>query len=107
MARKMPKWITGLEETDLVFIKRLVLASGSLKELAQQYGITYPTLRLRLNRLIERVKALDCETEPSDFRRYVKALALDKRIDIQTAKELIRLYEDKFRLSKDEEGDSR
>ena len=94
MPQKMPKWIAGLEETDLVFIKRFVLASGSLKELARQYGITYPTLRLRLNKLIERVKALDDETEPSDFRRYVKALALDGRLDIQTAKELIRLHED-------------
>jgi len=93
MPPQVPKWIAGLEETDLAFIKRFVLASGSLKELAQQYGITYPTLRLRLNKLIDRVKALDDETEPSDFRRYVKALALDGRLDIQTAKELIRLHE--------------
>ncbi len=93
MPQQMPKWMAGLEETDLVFIKRFVLASGSIKDLAQHYGITYPTLRLRLNRLIERVKALDDETEPSDFRRYVKALALDGRLDIQTAKELIRLHE--------------
>jgi hypothetical protein len=93
MLQKMPKWIAGLEETDLAFIKRFVLASGSLKEMAQQYGITYPTLRLRLDKLIDRVKALDDESEPSDFRRYVKALALDGRLDIQTAKELIRLHE--------------
>lgn len=92
MSQQVPKWIAGLEETDLVFVKRFVLASGSLKELARQYGITYPTLRLRLNRLIERVKALDDEGEPSDFRRYVKALALDGRIDVQTAKDLIRLH---------------
>jgi hypothetical protein len=94
MPQQLPKWIVGLEETDLVFIKRFVLASGSLKELARQYGITYPTLRLRLNKLIDRVKALDDEAEPSDFRRYVKALALDGRLDVQTAKELIRLHED-------------
>jgi hypothetical protein len=93
MPQKVPKWIVGLEETDLAFIKRFVLASGSLKELARQYGITYPTLRLRLDKLIERVKALDDKAEPSDFRRYVKVLALDGRLDVQTAKELIRLHE--------------
>ena len=80
--QQRPIWISGLEETDLVFIKRFVLASGSLKELVQQYGITYPTLRLRLNKLIGRIKTLDNDTEPSVFRRYVKSLALDGRIDI-------------------------
>ncbi len=100
MSQQLPKWLTGLEETELVFIKRFLLASGSLKDLATQYGVTYPTLRLRLNRLIDRVKALDDVAEPSGFRRYVKALALDGRIDIQTAKELIRLHEE-------EEGEGR
>ena len=95
MARQIPRWLSGLEETELAFIKRFLLASGSLKELAAQYGVTYPTLRLRLNKLIDRVKALDDAAEPSTFRRYVKALVLDGRIDVQTAKELIRLHEKK------------
>jgi hypothetical protein len=36
-----------------------VLASGSLTELAQAYGISYPTVRLRLDRLIAKVKVLE------------------------------------------------
>ncbi len=55
------RWIDLLGEEDLAFLKRFVLASGSLKELAQAYGISYPTVRLRLDRLIEKIKVLDSQ----------------------------------------------
>ena len=32
----------NLEDEDVVFIKKFLKASGSLKEMAQQYGVTYP-----------------------------------------------------------------
>ena len=51
---QIPKWLSVLSEEDVHFIKRFVLASGSLKELAKQYRVSYPTLRIRLNRLIEK-----------------------------------------------------
>ncbi len=37
---------------------RLVLASGSLKELAQSYQVSYPTIRARVDRLIARLQQL-------------------------------------------------
>ena len=40
----------------LSFIKKFVLASGSLKEVAGIYGVTYPTVRLRLDRLIQKIR---------------------------------------------------
>ena len=52
----LPEWMAGLEEEDVAFIKKFVLASGSLKEVAGQYGVTYPTVRLRLDRLIQKIK---------------------------------------------------
>ena len=52
----VPEWMAGLEDEDLVFIKKFVLASGSLKEMAGEYGVTYPTVRLRLDRLIQKIK---------------------------------------------------
>ena len=36
----VPEWMAGLEDEDLVFIKKFVLASGSLKEMAGEYGVT-------------------------------------------------------------------
>lgn len=50
----VPEWMRNLEEEDVVFLKKFVLASGSLKEIASQYGVTYPTVRLRLDRLIQK-----------------------------------------------------
>ena len=54
-----------LEESDQEFILRFVLASGSLKELAQVYGVSYPTIRIRLDRLIDRLHRL-LEHRPVD-----------------------------------------
>ena len=51
----IPEWLANLEEEDVAFIKRFLLASGSLKEIAAQYGVSYPTVRLRLDRLIQKI----------------------------------------------------
>ena len=52
----LPIWMASLEDEDAAFIKRFVLASGSLKETAAQYGVSYPTVRLRLDRLIQKIR---------------------------------------------------
>lgn len=45
-----------LPEEDLNLIVQLVLASGSLKALAEVYGVSYPTIRGRLDRVIARLR---------------------------------------------------
>ena len=55
----MPEWMADLDEEDAAFIKRFLLASGSLKEVAGQYGVTYPTVRLRLDKLIQKIRVYD------------------------------------------------
>jgi hypothetical protein len=89
----LPLWIRELSEEDWQFIKRFVLASGSLKELAAQYGISYPTVRLRLDRLIERVKILDNPKAKSRFHRKVQLLVSEGQLDIGVARTLIRAHE--------------
>lgn len=87
----MPPWLAKLDEEDVAFIKRFVLSSGSLKEMARQYDVTYPTVRLRLDRLIEKIKA----GENSDGDQYValiKKLALNEKMDFDAAKILITEY---------------
>src|SRR5437762_14122998 len=86
-------WIHLLEDEDLAFLKRFVLASGSLKELAEAYGISYPTVRLRLNRLIAKIKVFDSHHAMSDFERTVRALHADGRIDQATLKQLLKAYQ--------------
>lgn len=82
-------WHTALSDEDLTFIKRFLLASGSLKKIAKQYGITYPTIRLRLDRLIEKIKVLDSEEITDEFERTLRAQYAEEKIDISTFKTLL------------------
>ena len=87
----LPGWMSELDEGDMTFIKRFLLASGSLKEMAREYGVTYPTVRLRLDRLIQKIRMADnAESEP--YVALIKRLALDDRLDFDTAKVLISEY---------------
>ncbi|WP_415930469.1 DUF2089 family protein [Zhenpiania hominis] len=87
----IPAWMKELEEEDLVFIKKFVLASGSLKEVAKQYQVTYPTVRLRLDRLIQKIQMGD-EQECDPYISLIKRFALDGKIDRNTAQVLIREF---------------
>ncbi|TMK96150.1 MAG: DUF2089 domain-containing protein, partial [Actinobacteria bacterium] len=68
------RWLEHLSEEDLAFLKRFLLASGTLKELARQYGISYPTVRLRLDRLIDRVKLIDEQSGADPFELRLRSL---------------------------------
>lgn len=87
----LPEWMGNLEEEDLAFIKRFVLSSGSLKEVARQYGVTYPTVRLRLDRLIQRIR-LGEQNAQEPYIALIKRLAIDDKMDYETAKLLIGEY---------------
>lgn len=91
MVQVMPDWISNLDDEDITFIKNFLLASGSLKEIAKQYDVTYPTVRLRLDKLIQKIKINDSsESEP--YIKLVKKMALDEKLDFDTAKILISEY---------------
>jgi len=87
----VPEWMVNLDDEDLSFIKKFLLASGSLKEIANQYGVTYPTVRLRLDKLIQKIRiSEDAANEP--YIALVKRLAVNEKIDFETAKILIAEY---------------
>lgn len=85
----MARWVDLLSDEDLGFIHRFVVASGSLKEMARVYGISYPTVRLRLNRLIDKIKLLDSREIRSPVERVVRAAYADGKIDMDTMKTLL------------------
>jgi len=87
----IPEWMVNLEEEDVSFIKKFLLASGSLKEMASQYGVTYPTVRLRLDRLIQKIRLND-DTESEPYIALIKRMALNEKLDFDTAKILISEY---------------
>ena len=87
----IPEWMVNFEEEDIAFIKKFLQASGSLKEVAKQYGVTYPTVRLRLDRLIQKIQISD-ETASEPYVGVIKRLVINEKIDFDTAKVLIAEY---------------
>lgn len=87
----VPEWMVNLDPEDVTFIKNFLLASGSLKEIAKQYDVTYPTVRLRLDKLIQKIRiSEDVESEP--YIALIKRLAVNEKLDLETAKLLIGEY---------------
>lgn len=73
-------WTEVLDETDWVFLKRFLLSSGSLKELAREYDVSYPTIRLRLDRFIQKINMFDSFKEASPFERILRMQYADGSI---------------------------
>lgn len=86
-----PEWISSLNDEDLTFIKKFILCSGSLKDMAKLYDVTYPTVRIRLDKLINKIEINDKEIQ-EPYIALIKNMALDEKIDVDTAKILIAEY---------------
>lgn len=59
--------------------------------MAGQYGVTYPTVRLRLDRLIQKIHLTE-NTASDPYIATIKRLAMNERLDLDTAKVLITEY---------------
>jgi hypothetical protein len=94
MKSNIPEWMKGLSEEDWQFIKRLILASGSLKDVSKQYGISYPTVRIRLNRLIKKIRILDSKKTETKFHQTVQLLVAEGKLDLSVAKSLLKVFEE-------------
>lgn len=90
---KIPNWILSLEQEDVIFIKNFILKSGSLKQIAKLYGVSYPTVRLRLDRLIQKIE-MGREEKQEPFQAFIKGLAIESKLDLETAKKIIQKFEE-------------
>ena len=87
----IPEWMAELDEEDVSFIRNFLLCSGSLKEVAGRYRVSYPTVRLRLDRLIQKIKL--GENQAADpYVALIKRLAVNDKVDFEAAKLLIQEY---------------
>ncbi len=83
----------GLDDEDFAFIKRFILASGSLKELAAAYGVSYPTVRLRLDRLIQKFRILDESRDNDAYERLLRVQFAEGKFDASTFQRLLTTYQ--------------
>ena len=63
---EVPEWILALDKESLEFIRKFILNSGSLKEISKIYGVSYPTVRTKLDKLIKKIE-LNSKKEDVEF----------------------------------------
>ncbi|MCA9299932.1 MAG: DUF2089 family protein [Phycisphaerales bacterium] len=80
--------LANLERADLDLIVALVLESGSLKGLASAYGVSYPTIRGRLDRVIERLRDAVEGREPDPLRDLLADLVERGELTVTAARQI-------------------
>lgn len=89
VAEREKNWTEYMDVEDLTFIKRLVLASGSLKRVAAEYEVSYPTVRLRLDRLIAKIQVIEDQRIQDPFERLLRAKLAEGKLDPETMRALL------------------
>jgi hypothetical protein len=87
-------WTSALSADELAFVRKFLLASGSLKELAGEYEVSYPTIRLRLDALIDKVRALGPGAPPSALRLAVRRMVAEGELEIDVARKLLKAHDE-------------
>ena len=93
------RWLDSLPKTRIwpLSESRFILFSGSLKDLADAYNVSYPTLRLRLDRLlIDKIKILDSQKIEDEFERQLQRAVCGRRncTTPRSFKKLLSAYQD-------------
>jgi hypothetical protein len=81
--------LARLSADDQVFVTAFVRSHGSIKEMERVFGVSYPTIKARLNRIGEQLDFVDTNPAPS----RVDILERLRRAEI-TANDAIRLLEE-------------
>ena len=62
-AFELPR-LARLSAEDQVFVAAFVRGHGSIKEMEQVFGVSYPTVKARLNRIAEALEFVDLDPKP-------------------------------------------
>ena len=82
--------LARLDAGDQVFLAAFVRSHGSIKRMEEWFGISYPTVKNRLNRIAARLEFAEIETEPARRppERVLRRLA-DNEISVDEAEEAL------------------
>jgi hypothetical protein len=75
--------LARLSLEDQVFIVAFLRSHGSIKEMEQVFGVSYPTIKARLNRIAGQLEFVD--SDPSPSRAEVLERLKNGEIDAQEA----------------------
>lgn len=91
MDRKLvTNWLQHLSQSDLVLLKNFIIQSGNIKSLSAHYSVSYPTMRARLDSLIEKITIGDKEPDP--FIAQLQTYAIDRKIPSQFVQDIAEIY---------------
>ena len=93
----MEKWVSNLSDEELAFIKVFILNSGSLKRMAHYYHVSYPTIRAKIDQLIEKIKMLDDNENKKGFKEQIMNLVIEDEISLQAAEKILALREEELK----------
>jgi len=88
---EVPNWILALDKESVEFIRKFIVNSGSLKNIAKIYDVSYPTVRSKLDALIKKIE-LNSQAEDLEFVHMIKNLVIDEKLSLETAKMIIDSY---------------
>jgi hypothetical protein len=60
-----PPQLARLSADDQVFVAAFVRSHGSIKEMEQVFGVSYPTVKARLNRIAEALEFVELDPKPA------------------------------------------
>src|SRR5437868_15526819 len=60
-----PPELARLTAEDQVFVAAFVRSHGSIKEMEQVFGVSYPTIKARLTRIAQRLEFVEVDPEPA------------------------------------------
>ena len=106
MATETSRWTEVLSSDELNFIRRFVLSSGSLKEMAEEYGVSYPTIRQRLDALIAKMRDASKEKPVTELRRVVRQMVENGELDLPEARKLLRAGDNDLKQAERTKGGS-
>lgn len=95
MVQASQNWLELLDVEDVAFVRRFIMASGSLKELARVYGVSYPTVRLRLDRLIQKIEVFEAYRAAGELERKLRGYYAEGRIPEDVFRSLLEAVEEK------------
>jgi hypothetical protein len=71
-----PPQLARLSAEDQVFVAAFLRSHGSIKEMEQMFGVSYPTVKARLNRIAASLDFID--ESPAPARAEVRGEVLDR-----------------------------
>ena len=86
------KPLDHLDADEQELVLRLVLASGSLKELARSYGVSYPTIRGRLDRLIAKLRTIVAGREPDPMAELIAGMVERGEVTGSAARRILEFH---------------